>query len=191
MPSSARGILPAMKTKDFLIVALAPLPVLLIPLIGVMVSSEWKWTVSDFIVAWCLLAGTTFAYRLLATRKAANLAYRAGAGLAVAAGFFLTWINLAVQIIGDENPAFILYFLVILVGLAGVGLARFRPAGMANAAFATAAATFLVPVIAVILWPSDFSPGVPQVFALNFAFVLMFAAAGALFRRAAMEPTLA
>ena len=40
---------------------------------------------------------------------------------------------------------------------------------------------------AVVLWPTDFSPGVPQVFALNFGFVLMFAAAGALFRRAAAE----
>ena len=33
-----------MKTKDFLIVALAPFPVLLIPLVGIMVSEEWKWT---------------------------------------------------------------------------------------------------------------------------------------------------
>jgi len=174
-----------MKTKDYLIVALAPLPVLLIPLIGNLVSDEWKWTFTDFVIGWYLLAGTTFVYRLLATRKAANLAYRAGAGLAVATGFLLTWINLAVQIIGDENPAFVLYFIVVLIGLAGVGIARFRASGMANAAFATAAATFMVPVIAVVLWPVDFSPGVPQVFALNFGFVLLFAVAGMLFRRAA------
>lgn len=176
-----------MKTKDYLVAALAPLPVLLIPLVGTMVSEEWKWTLSDFVVAWVLLAGATFAYKLMATRKAANSTYRAGAGLAVAAGFLLTWINLAVQIIGDENPAFVLYFVVVLIGLAGVGLARFRPTGMANAAFTTAAATFLVPVIAVILWPTDFSPGVPQVFALNFGFVALFAGAGLLFRRASRE----
>ena len=174
-----------MKTKDYLIVALAPLLVLLIPLVGIMVSEEWKWTWSDFVVAWCLLAGTTFFHRLLATRKVANFAYRAGAGLAVAAGFLLTWVNLAVQIIGDDNPAFVLYFIVILIGLAGVGLARFQPTGMANAAFATATATFLVPVIAVILWPTDFSPGVWQVFVLNFGFVALFAGAGLLFRHAA------
>ena len=92
-----------MKTKDYLVVALAPLLVLLIPLVGIMVSEEWKWTWSDFVVAWVLLAGTTFLYRLLATRKAANFAYRAGAGLAVAAGFLLTWVNLAVQIVGDDG----------------------------------------------------------------------------------------
>jgi len=69
-----------------------------------------------------------------------------------------------------------------------VALARFRPAGLAKAAFATAAATFLVPVIAVILWPADFSPGVWPVFALNSGFVALFAGAGLLFRRAARSP---
>lgn len=173
-----------MKTKDYLLVVLAPVPLLLIPLVGVMVSREWKWTWHDFAVAWAILASTTFAYRLLATRQGSNLNYKLGAGLAVAAGFLVTWINLAVQIIGDENPAFVLYFVALLIGLVGVGLSRFHPAGLARAAFATAAAIFLIPIVAVLCWPSDFSPGVPQVFALNLIFVLMFAAAGLLFRRA-------
>jgi hypothetical protein len=174
-----------MKTKDYLIVALAPLLVLLVPSVGVMVSEEWNWTLSDFVVAWVLLAGTTFTYRLLATRKAANFAYRAGAGLAVAAGFLLTWVNLAVQVIGHENPANNFYFGVVLIGLVGAGLARFQPAGMAMTAFATAAATLLVPVIAFFAWPTDFSPGVGQVFSLNLGFVLLFAGSGLLFRHAA------
>jgi hypothetical protein len=33
-------------------------------------------------------------------------------------------------------------------------------------------------VIAFLFWPSDFSPGVPQVFMLNGFFVLMFTSAG-------------
>lgn len=176
-----------MKSKDYLVVALAPFPVLLIPLVGVMVSREWQWTFFDFVAAWVVLAGATFVYKLLTTRPVANFAYRAGAGLAVAAGFLLTWINLAVQIIGDENPAFVLYFVVILIGLIGVGLARFQAAGMAKAAFATAAATFLVPVIAYFAWPADFSPGVPQVFLLNGCFALMFAGSGLLFRQATQQ----
>lgn len=144
---------------------------------------------SDFIAAWVLLAGTTFAYRLLATRKAANFAYRAGAGLAVAAGFLLTWINLAVQIIGDDNPGNLLYFLVILGGLIGVGVSRFQPANLAKVAFGMAATLLLVPVVAVLAWPADFSPGMPQVFLLNGCFVLLFAGAGLLFRHAAGQPT--
>jgi hypothetical protein len=178
-----------MQKKDWLIVALAPFPVLLIPLVGVMVSKEWKWTAFDFVVAWVVLAITAFVYRLLVTRKSANLAYRLGAGLAVAAGFLIFWITAAVQIIGDENPGNILYLGVILTGLTGVGLARFQPAGMAKAAFATAAVTFVVPIVGFILKPSDFSPGIPQVFALNFCFVLMFIVSGFLFRHAALPPS--
>ena len=77
---------------------------------------------------------------------------------------------------------------VILTGLGGVALARFRPAGMAKAAFATAAVTFVVPVVGLILKPSDFSPGIPQVFLLNGVFVLMFIASGLLLRHAAGRP---
>lgn len=177
-----------MKTKDFLLVALAPFALLWIPLVGIMVSEEWKWTWPDFLFGWVVIAFATFVFRLIVTRKFANLAYKAGAGLAVVAGFLIFWITAAVQIIGDENPANVLYLAVILTGLTGVGLARFKPAGMARAAFATAATTFLVPVIAVIAWPGDFSPGVPQVFLLNGFFVLMFAASSLLFRHAAVQP---
>jgi hypothetical protein len=175
-----------MKPKDLLIAALAPLSLLLIPLIGNMTSpSNWKWTASDFFFAWVVLATAAFLFRLLLTRQWSNWPYKVGSVIAVAAGLLITWLTMAVQIIGDRNPANLLYGAVILTGLVGVGLARFKPTGMAKAAFATAAATFVVPIIAVIVWPSDFSPGIPQVFALNFAFVLMFVAAGLLFKRAA------
>ena len=177
-----------MKSKDYLIVALAPLAVLLIPLIGNMTVEGWNWTGSDFAFGWVILAATTFVYRLLATRRPASLTYKLGAGLAVATGFLITWISAAVQIIGDDNPGNLLYIGVILTGLIGVGLARFRPAGMAMAAFTTAAFTFLVPVIAVTFWPADFSPGVSQVFMLNGFFVLMFILSGLLFRHAANQP---
>jgi hypothetical protein len=178
-----------MKTKDYLIVALAPLVVLIAPLVGNLTSpSNWKWTSFDFVAAWVVLALTTFVFRFLITRKPDNLAYKAGVVLAVVAGFLITWITMAVQIIGDENPGNILYLGVILTGLAGVALSRFQPAGMAKAAFATAAVTFLVPVIAVVFWPIDFSPGVEKVFVLNGCFVLMFAVAGFLFRHAAAQP---
>lgn len=176
-----------MKTRDHLIVVFAPLAVLLVPLLGNMVSEEWNWTFFDFVAAWVLLGSATFIYKLTVTRKAAHFSYRAGAGLGVAAALLMTWVNLAVQIIGDENPAFVLYFVVLLIGLAGAVRGRFEPAGLAHAAFATAGATFLVPVLAVILWPADFSPGVGQVFALNFGFVALFAAAGLLFRRASLK----
>lgn len=75
-----------MKRKDYLIVAIAPLVVLTIPLIGNFVSEEWNWSTSDFLTMGLLLAGTTFVWRLLITRSGANLPYRLGAGLGVGAG---------------------------------------------------------------------------------------------------------
>ncbi len=177
-----------MKRKDYLIVALAPLAVLLIPLVAMRFTREVNWTWSDFAAMWVVLSVPTFLFRLLVTRPWASLPYRLGAGLAVVTGFLMTWVNLAVQIIGHENPANLLYFVVILIGLIGVGLARFQPAGLAMTAFAAAATTFLVPIVAFACWPADFSPGVPQVFILNGGFVFMFAGAGLLFRRAASQP---
>ena len=174
-----------MKTKDFLIVALVPLLILAIPLVAMQFTREVNWTLSDFITMWVVLTGTMLTYRLLATRKGTSLTYRLGAGLAVATGFLLTWVNLAVQIIGHDNPANVLYLGVILLGLAGVGFSRFQPAGLARTAFVAAGATFLVPVIAVFSWRGDFSPGILQVFVLNGFFVVMFACSGLLFRHAA------
>lgn len=174
-----------MKTKDYLIVALAPVPALLIALLGNLFVEGWNWNPGSFVFAWVVIAGATLVYKLLATSPAATLAYRLGAGLAVLAGFLITWCTAAVQIIGEDNPGNILYGGVILTGLAGVGLSRFRPSGLAKAAFATAA-TFLVPVIAALFWPSDFSPGVEKVFILNGCFALMFTGSGLLFRHAAL-----
>lgn len=179
-----------MKTKDYLIVALLPLALLLIPLTGTLTVEGWNWKWNDFLFAWVVFTVTTFFFRFLVTRPMANLAYKAGVTLAVLAGFLVFWITAAVQIIGDENPANLLYLGVILTGLGGVALARFRPAGMAKAAFATAAVTFVVPIVGVIVKPTDFSPGIPQVFLLNGVFVLMFVASGLLLRHSAGQPAI-
>ncbi len=174
-----------MQKKDFLIIALVPLFLLVIPLVGNMTVEGWNWKWNDFVFAYVVFAFTAFVYRLIVSRKFANLIYKLAAALAVAAGFLITWITAAVQIIGDENPGNTLYALVILTGLVGVGLAKFKPAGMARAAFATAAVNFLVPVVAFGFWPADFSPGVEKVFVLNGIFVAMFIVSGLLFRHAA------
>ena len=174
-----------MKRKDYLIIVFTPLVLLTIPLIGNRVGEEWDWSGSDFVIIGVLIAGATLLWRLLVTRPSANLAYRLGAGLAVITGFLLVWISLAVAIIGEGNPANGLYLGSILAGLIGTGLAQFRPKGMARAAFVAAATTFFVPIVAWFADPNDFSPGVAPVFLLNSVFVLMFAAAGLLFSRAA------
>ena len=176
-----------MKRKDYLIVALTPLVLLTIPFIGNFTVEGCNWSGSDFLIMGLLIAVTTFIWRLLVTRPSANLSYRLGAGLAVGTGFLLVWVSLAVAVIGDDNPANALYLGSILAGLIGTGVARFQPKGMARAAFAAAAITFLVPIVAWFVDANDFSPGVAPVFLLNLIFVIMFASAGLLFCHAAKQ----
>jgi hypothetical protein len=178
-----------MKRKDYLIVALVPLALLLIPITGQLTVEGWHWTWHDFLMAWVVFSFTTWFYRFLVTRPMATFAYRLGAGLAVLAGFLITWVDLAVQIIGEDNPGNGLYLLTILGGFIGVGLSRFQPARLAWVAFAMAAVLVLIPVVSVLLWPADFSPGYPKVQLLSSGFAAMFAASGLLFRFAATQPT--
>lgn len=175
-----------MNKPNFLLVLLVPSVVLLIPLVAMWIKADgWAWTAADFCVAWLFLAGVLMAYQLIA-RNAATRAYRAATGLALGTGLTLLWLNGAVGLIGSEdNPANLLYVGVLGVGLIGAVIARLDAAAMARALYATALAQLLVPVVALAIWRPDFSPGVIQVFALNFVFVLLFTGAGILFKRAA------
>jgi hypothetical protein len=174
-----------MNKKSFLPVLLVPSLILLIPGAAMLFKVEgWAWDAGSFIVFWILIAGSVLAYKLV-TSKSANRTYRIAAGVALATGVFLIWINGAVGLIGSEdNPANLMYAGVLGVGVIGAVIARLEPLGMAWALFATALAQFLVPVVALIVWRTDFSPGVVQVFGLNFVFVLLFAGAALLFRHA-------
>lgn len=164
---------------------LVPAFLLLVPLVAMQFTAEVNWTLSDFVFAWVIMAGTGLAYRL-ATRQAAHFAYRAAVGLALAAAFMAVWGNLAVGFIGSEgNPANLMYAGVLTIGLVGAFIARFQPRGMARAMIATALAQFLVPVIALIFWKSEVTL---LVFGLNAFFVVLFAGSALLFRRAARQP---
>lgn len=167
----------------FLPVILTPLIILLIPGIAMLFEIDgWNWHAGDFILAWVLMASIGLTYKLL-VRKAVSHTWRIAAGIAMTAGFLLIWINGAVGLIGGEdNPANLMYAGVLAIGVIVAIIARLQPRGMAIAAGAAALAQFLVPVIALIIRPSDFSPGVVPVFGLNFFFVLLFATSAWLFR---------
>lgn len=174
-----------MNKKSLLPVLLVPTCIVLIPAAAMLLKAEgWAWSATDFVIVWVVLAGAIAGYKFVAS-KAPNSAYRWAAGLAVTTGVVLLWINGAVGLIGSEdNPANLLYGGVLALGLAGAALARLRPLGMARTLSVMALAQFLVPVAALLFWRPDFSPGVAQVFILNFGFVLMFAVSALLFRHA-------
>ena len=162
---------------------------LLLPLIAMQFTDDVVWTASDFVFAAVLLFGSLGIYEI-AVRKTGDAAYRAAVGVALGATFLLVWANGAVGIIGSENnPANLMYYGVLAVGIAGAFVARFQPEGMARALIATALAQMLVPVIALIIWKPPVASteellGVIGVFALNGFFVVLWAGSALLFRKA-------
>jgi hypothetical protein len=177
-------------SKHLLFALLLPWCVLVVPAAAMLLRVDgWSWTPSDFVVAWALLAFAVLAYRAATTlAHAAGVDHRIAAALAVVTSLALIWVNGAVGLIGSEdNPANLLYAGVLVVAAIGAGAARFRPSGMARALLATALAQASVPALAWSIWPSDFSPGVPQVFALNGGFVALFLASAFFYRRTSMR----
>ena len=166
--------------------------ILIVPLVAMQFTDEVAWDETDFIVAGALLFGTGLAYELVA-RKGSTIAYRAAVGLALVAALLLVWMNLAVGLIGSEdNPANLLYGGVLVVGIFGAIIARFRPNGLSRVLFATSIAQASVPVIALIIFrPSVTSVeeflGTLGVFAVNALFVVLFVGSALLFRRAARK----
>ena len=177
-----------MRNKNISYVALATVLILLIPLIAMQFTSEVNWTLFDFVFAGTLIFGTGCLFELARRRAAGNGAYKIAAALALAAAFFLIWINGAVGIIGSEsNPLNLMYLGVIGIATVGALIARFQPQGMARAFFATAIAQAMVPMIALIGKPHVIfaePPGVVGFFALNSFFVVLFVGSALLFRRA-------
>lgn len=176
--------------KKIIRLALATAFLLLVPLVAMQFTDEMAWGLGDFVFAGALFFGAGLAYELIATKKV-GIAYRAAVGIAVATAFILVWANLAVGIIGSEdNPANMMYFGVIAVGIIGAIIARFQPHGMARALFATALAQMLVPVIALMIWKPQVTFGVLGVLGLNGFFAALFISSALLFQRAsATDPT--
>lgn len=116
-----------------------------------------------------------------------NAAYRSAIGVALAAAFILVWLSLGVGIIGaDGDPANLMYFGVLAVGIIGAAIARFRPRGMARALLATALAQASVAAIALIAGLGYPWSGPLEILALNGFFVALFVGSAWLFRRAAL-----
>lgn len=100
------------------------------------------WTAFDFMV-WGAMLLIAAGVCEIGLRLSGSLAYRAGVVVAAGTAFLITWSNLAVGIIGDENnPLNQIFFGVIAIALIGSFLVRFRAKGLALVMATTAAAQF-------------------------------------------------
>lgn len=175
--------------KRIVRIALAIIGLLSTPLIAMQFTDEVNWSGSDFIIMGIMLSVAGALYEIGA-RMSTNTPYRVGLATAVGTGFLLTWMNLAVGIIGSENnPANQLFFFVVLIGFFGAIISGFKARGMAWAALVTAIAQFLVPITALMMYKPDLTagegPGVIGVFILNSFFVGLWLVAARLFKNAA------
>jgi hypothetical protein len=112
--------------------------------------------------------------------------YRLALGIAVVASLLLVWLSLGVGIIGqDGDPANRMYFGVLAVGLAGALWSRGGALGMVRVMGAMAIAQAVVAALALGFGLGRPYSGPLELVLLNGFFVAAFAAAAALFRRAA------
>ena len=174
-----------MQYKNVIRIALATAFILLLPWLAMQFTDEVVWSVTDFAVAGVLLFGAGLAYELVA-KKGRNLAYQAAVGVAVAAALVLVWLSLGVGIIGqDGDPANLMYFGVLAIGITGAFVARLQPHGMARALFATALAQALIAAVALVVGLGYPWSGPLEIVLLNGFFVALFVGSAWLFRRAA------
>jgi hypothetical protein len=158
------------------------------PFVAMQLHAEGvDWSAGDFIVAGVIFA-TVGGLLELAVWKIRSGWYRAGVAVALLAYLLVVWTNLAVGIVGSEhNPGNQLFFLALVVGIAGACLSRLRPKGMAYSMIATAASLLIAFAIASI-GPAD-EPSVKH--GVEFAGTSVFAAlllgSAWLFRRAGRD----
>jgi hypothetical protein len=118
--------------------------------------------------------------------KTHNTTYRLAIGVTLVTAFILIWLSLGVGIIGkDGDPANLMYFGVLAVGIIGAIIARFTPLGMARALLAMAIAQTIIAMIAIIAGLGYPWSGPLELSLLNGFFIAMFVGSAWLFRRSA------
>lgn len=159
---------------------------LLLPLAAMQFTDEVDWSPGDFAFAAILFGGVGLVLELT-FRRSAQVAYRCGVGVALAAAFLLIWINGAVGIIGDEDdPANLMYGVVLAVALVGAITPLFSAAGVARAMIAAACVQAMIAAIAFFAGLGAHEPPGPGgILLLNGIFVALWLLSAALFRRAA------
>lgn len=152
---------------------------LLTPLVAMRFTDEVNWTGSDFAIMAVMMA-IPLTILEVTMRMSRSMMFRGAVLVALGAAFFMTWVNLAVGIIGDENnPLNQLFFIVLGVGALGALIASFRPRGLALALVAMAVAQAAVAVVAVL--------NGHNILPLSGFFVLAWLLSAWLFRKSAQE----
>lgn len=174
-----------MPIRTILHALLAATVLLLIPYTASFYVDGWLWTGSDYVFAWVLFSFVSLAVAF-AVQSAKGIVYKLAVGLAAATAFLVVWINAAVGLIGDRDINMV-YPFVVLGGIIAAALVQSQPRGMSRTLVGLAVAQMAVPVLALTIDSSNFSPGILRVFLLNGFFALMWGGSALLFQHAARK----
>ncbi|MBB5745183.1 hypothetical protein [Brevundimonas variabilis] len=158
---------------------------MLVPITIQLSRGNFGWSLADFII----IAAILFAGCLLfdfAARRSPNLEYLLAVSAALAASFGVFVVNGAVGLVGTEDEAHNLFFLlVILVAIIGSYSARLRPKQMAWA-MSAAALAHIVTSVAILASARGVSDGNPVMEVVGLAiFGGVWLASAMLFRQSA------
>ena len=121
----------------------------LLPLIAKQFTDEVQWTTFDHIV-WAVMLAVPAGIVEIVSRLTSSWAYRGGMVIALGTAFVITWANLAVGIVGNEDdPINLVFFAVVGIAALGAPLAGFRAARLRWVFYATALAQAATALIAL------------------------------------------
>lgn len=127
----------------------AALAIWLLPLVAKQFTDEVQWSIFDHIV-WAFMLAIPATIIDLVSRMTTNWFYRGGAIIALATSFVITWANLAVGIVGnEENPVNLIFFGVVAIAMLGSPLVGFEAARLRGVFYLTAAAQALTALVAL------------------------------------------
>ena len=116
--------------------------------------------------------------------------YRIGGAVALLAGFLPTWMNVAVGIVGEDDPSNLGFFGVVVTAAACAFVARFRASEMARAMLAVALVQAWLAVV-IVTAPSTTDEGTRRVLLVSSGLVALWLISATLFHRSARQAAVA
>ena len=124
------------------------------------------------------------------TSNSGTTSYRLGGAAALLAGFLVAWVNVAVGIVGEDDPSNLGFFGVVVTAAACAFVARFRAKEMARAMVAVAVVQAWLAVV-ILTAPSTTPDGARRVVIATTVLMVLWVGSAALFRRSTRQITLA
>lgn len=118
------------------------------------------------------------------TRKSGTTLYRIGGAVALVAGFIPTWVNVAVGIVGEDDPSNLGFFGVVVTAAACAFVARFRAGDMARAMLAVAVVQAWLALV-IVTAPSTSDEGTMRVLVVSTGLTVLWLISAMLFRLSA------